>query len=196
MPKTSRKPNRPKAAQGHPRNKPGPREELVVVGALAGAHGVRGDVRVRSFTTAPEDVFAYGPLLDDAGSVLLEAQAVRPAKDHFVVVPAASGRSREDWEALKGTLLHVPRSALPPAEEDEVYIDDLVGLTAQSEAGVPLGTVKAVQNFGAGDLLEIAPSGGGKSVLIPFTEADIPTLNLAAGHLTLATWDIWTSDAP
>lgn len=168
-------------------------DQLVVVGALMGAHGVRGDLRVKSFTAAPEDLFAYGPLLDGAGAVLIEPISARPAKTHFVVTPAAP-RTREDWDAMKGTLLHVPRDVLPPAEEDEFYVQDLVGLTVYAGGEQPVGSVKAVQNYGAGDLIEVAPSEGGKSVLIPFTLDDVPTVDLGAGRIVVTSWELWTEE--
>lgn len=166
-------------------------KDLIVVGALTGAHGVRGDVRVKSFTADPEALFGYGPLLDEAGTVMLEAKSVRPAKDHFIVTPH-SPRQREEWDAMKGTRLYVPRSVLPAPEEDEIYVEDLVGLTVVDSDGTPLGKVKAVQNFGAGDLLEIAPAGGGSAVYIPFTEEDVPELDLDAGQVVIASWALWT----
>lgn len=168
--------------------------DLVVVGAIAGAHGVRGEVRVKSFTADPDDLFAYGPLLDADGAVLIEARSVRPAKAHHVVMPAGPARQREEWEALKGTRLHVPRAALPPTEADEFYVEDLVGLAALDPGGNLIGRVRAVQDFGAGDLLEIQPEGGGRSVFIPFTQADVPDLDLAAGQLVIADWDTWASE--
>ena len=161
------------------------------MGALAGAHGVRGDVRVKSFTAEPDALFDFGPLLDAAGKVVLEAKTVRPAKDHFIVTPKHP-LQREEWDTLKGTRLHAPRSALPEPEDDEVYIDDLVGLAVMDTSGIALGTVKAVQNFGAGDLLEIAPADGSSAVYIPFTEEDVPELDLEAGHVTVASWELWT----
>ena len=166
-------------------------KDLIVVGALAGAHDVRGDVRVKSFTAEPEALFGFGPLLDEAGKPVLEAKAVRTAKDHFIVTPKAP-LQREEWDAMKGTRLHVPRSALPEPDEDEIYVDDLVGLAVVDTDGAPLGKVKAVQNFGAGDLLEIAPAGGGSAVYIPFTEEDVPELDVAAGRVVVASWDLWT----
>jgi len=165
--------------------------KLIVVGALAGAHGVRGDVRVKSFTAEPEDLFAYGPLLAEDGSRILTPQKVRPAKAHFIVTPEAP-KSREDWDALKGTRLYVPFDALPETEDDEVYIDELLGLRALDPEGAMLGKVKAVQNYGAGDLLEIAPEAGGKSVLIPFTEDDVPDIDNDAGELVITSWDLWS----
>ena len=169
-------------------------DRLVVVGALMGAHGVRGDVKLKSFTAEPEDLFAYGPLLDGDGSVLLEVQSARPAKNHFVVTPAAP-RSREDWDAMKGTLLHVPRDVLPPAEEDEFYVQDLVGLAVYAGGEQPVGSVKAVQNYGAGDLIEVLPSAGGKSVLIPFTLDDVPTVDIGTGRIEVTSWELWVEES-
>ncbi|MCI4644687.1 MAG: ribosome maturation factor RimM [Hyphomonadaceae bacterium] len=166
------------------------KDDLIVVGALAGAHGVRGDVRVKSFTQVPEDVFSFGPLLGEDGAVLLEAKSARPAKALFIVMPKAP-RQREEWDAMKGTRLYVPRSALPEPEEDEVYVDDLVGLAVVAPDGTALGKVKAVQNFGAGDLLEIAPAGGGGAVYIPFSEEDVPEVDLETGRLVVASWQLW-----
>ncbi|MEL6567402.1 MAG: ribosome maturation factor RimM [Pseudomonadota bacterium] len=166
-------------------------KDLVVVGALMGAHGVRGDVKVKSFTAEPADVFTYGPLLDEAGAIVLDATNIRPAKAHFIATPK-SPRTREDWETLKGTRLHVPLEALPDTDDDEIYVDELLGLSASDSEGAALGKVKAVQNYGAGDLLEIAPAGGGASVFIPFTEEDVPDIDLAGRRITITSWALWT----
>ena len=102
-------------------------EKLIVVGAIKGAHGVRGEVRVKSFTAVPDDVFGYGPLLDEAGQIVLTPQSARPGKDHFIVRPKEQ-KQKEAWDALKGMLLHVPRANLPDTSDDEFYIEDLIGL--------------------------------------------------------------------
>ena len=172
-------------------------KRLIVVGVLKGAHGVRGDVRVKSFTQDPEACFGYGPLLSEAGAPILEAVSVRPAKDHFIVKPARP-RQKEAWDALKGAKLHVPREALEALDDDEFYIEDLVGLKAVSETGAVIGRVKAVQDFGAGDLLEIAPNGGGKTVLVPFSIETAPEIDMEAGRIVLVDFAAWAdeSDAP
>ncbi|MEO0983527.1 MAG: ribosome maturation factor RimM [Pseudomonadota bacterium] len=167
---------------------------LVVVGVILGAHGVRGDVRVKSFTEEPEACFAYGALLSAEAAALVEAKSWRPAKDHFIVTPAHP-KQKEEWDALKGALLHIPRAALPPTEDDELYVEDLIGLAAVAPDGAGLGTVKAVQDFGAGDLLEIAPAGGGASVLVPFTEAEAPDVDLAAGRIVIADFETWANQS-
>ena len=164
-----------------------------MVGALMGAHGVGGDVKVRSFTEVPDDVFAYGPLLDESGNQVLDAKAVRAAKDHFIATPREA-RTREEWMAMKGQRLHVPRDALPDTDGDEVYIEELVGLRALGSDGGRLGRIRSVQNYGAGDLLEISPESGGKNILVPFTQDDVPEIDLEAGTLVISSWDLWASD--
>ncbi|MDJ0922163.1 MAG: ribosome maturation factor RimM [Henriciella sp.] len=167
--------------------------ELIIVGQIAGAHGVRGDVRVKSFTADPEALFAYGPLLSETGAILIEPKSVRPAKDHFVVTPQKP-LEKEDWDRLKGTRLFVPRGELPKADEDEFYVEDLVGLEVRGERNDKLGRVKAVLNHGAGDVIEIEPAIRGKSVLVPFTLEDVPGINLDAGYIVVATFDVWADE--
>ncbi|MCA8902014.1 MAG: 16S rRNA processing protein RimM [Hyphomonas sp.] len=164
-------------------------KKLIVVGSLKGAHGVRGEVRVKSFTADPEDLFTYGPLLDADGRTLLTPKAARPGKDHFIVRPKEQ-KQKEDWDALRGTLLHVPRESLPDADEDEFYIEDLVGLDVYAGGEARVGRVKAVEDFGAGDLVDIRLDGGG-SVLVPFTLADVPVVDMAARRLVLARLEDW-----
>ncbi|MEL7232665.1 MAG: ribosome maturation factor RimM, partial [Pseudomonadota bacterium] len=102
---------------------------------------------------------------------------------------------KEEWDALKGTELCVERSGLPDTEEDEMYITDLIGLAVIDEAGVTLGKIKAVLNHGAGDRLEIAPKAGGKPVLVPFTLADVPDVDLDVRRVTVSTFDIWADQS-
>jgi 16S rRNA processing protein RimM len=158
--------------------------KLIVVGQIAGAFGVRGEVRVRSFTDDPEAIFDYGPLLDAAGKVVLTPVRHRSLNDLFSVT-AAEAHQREAWEAMRGTLLHAPRAALPEAEEGEVYVADLIGARVVHVDGRELGVVKTVQNFGAGELLEITPPMGA-SYLLPFTEENFPGLDMDARVLTAA----------
>ncbi len=163
-------------------------ERLIQLAAIAGAHGVRGDVRVKSFAAQPEACFAYGPLLTGDGSVLLEAVKWREAKDHFIVTPKQA-RQKEEWDALKGTGLFVPRSALPPPEDsDEFYHADLIGLPVYLDGHV-VGEVMAVQDFGAGDLLDI--SFEGRRVFLPFTKAAVPLIDLASGRIELGDVTEW-----
>ena len=168
--------------------------KLVTLGVILGAHGVRGDVRVKSFTAEAEDIFAYGPLKDDVGTVLITPTSVRAGKNHFIVSPEEQ-RQKEDWDALKGTKLCIERDRLPETEADEIYIDDLVGLHVVDDTSELIGTVKAVLNHGAGDLLEIMPKAGGKPVLVPFTHADVPDIDLGAGTVSVATFDLWADQS-
>ncbi len=124
-------------------------KSLIVVGQIAGAFGVRGEVRVRSFTDDPEAIFDYGPLLDAAGKVVLTPVRHRSLNDLFSVT-AKEALQREAWEAMRGTLLHAPRAALPEADEGEIYVADLIGARVVHVDGRELGVVKTVQNFGAG----------------------------------------------
>lgn len=157
-------------------------QKLIVVGQIAGAFGVRGEVRVRSFTDDPEACFSYGPLYDADGRVVLTPVKHRSLNDLFGVT-AKERRQREDWEAMRGTLLHAPREALPEAEEGEIYVADLIGMRVVHADGRELGVVKSVQNFGAGELLEIRPSSGA-TYLLPFTEEIFPQIDADAGVLT------------
>ncbi len=157
-------------------------ERLVVVGQIAGAFGVKGEARVRSFTDDPDACFSYGPLMDEKGVVILTPVKARPLNQDFGVTTKEQ-RQREDWEALKGTLLHVPRAAMPAPEDNAFYVADLVGMDVVHADGRALGKVKTVQNFGAGELIEIAPPSGA-SFLLPFSDPVFPEIDLAARRLT------------
>lgn len=155
--------------------------DLVLVGAVVGAFGVHGDVRVRTFTASPEGVAGYGPLLNKAGQVVLTPKRMR-ALPEGLALSAPEVASREAAQALKGTGLYVPRSALPPTEDDEFYHVDLIGCAVEGLDGTALGTVKAVQDFGAGDLLEVRGPDG-KDWYLPFTKAAAPLVNVAARRI-------------
>lgn len=156
--------------------------DWVCVGAIAGAHGVKGDVKIRSFTQVPEDCFAYGPLHDEAGKPLIDPVSVRPQNTVFIAVTDGK-TSREAWEEMKGTKLYVPRSVLPEPEEDEFYYDDLQNMQVLHVDGRVLGRVKSVQNFGADDLLEIIAPDKRTAYYLPFTKDVIPTIRLAECEL-------------
>jgi 16S rRNA processing protein RimM len=142
---------------------------------VTGAFGVRGEVRVKTFTVAPENICAYGPLLDERGAPVLTPKSCRVMKDG-VALTTKEKLTREDAEKLRGTALYVPRAALPAAEDDEYYAADLIGCRVETLEGAPLGEVKAVQDFGAGDLLEIALNG--KTWHLPFTNDNAPKIDL------------------
>lgn len=154
---------------------------LVAVGAVEGAFGLKGEMRVKSFTAEPEAIASYGPLLDAEGAVILTPRSVRLFKGG-VIVTAPEVTTREEAEALRNTLLHVPRDRLPAPEDDEFYHVDLIGCRVEAESGEALGTVRAVHDFGAGDVLEIAAAGRA-SLFLPFTKAVVPTIDLAARRI-------------
>jgi 16S rRNA processing protein RimM len=157
---------------------------LVLLGVITGARGVRGEVRIKPFTEAPEDIAAYGPLFDETGARRFDLVSVTPAKGG-VTARIGGIDDRDAAEALKGTGLHVPREALPEAGEEAWYHDDLVGLAVKTRDGETLGRIRAVVDFGAGDLLEIEFAGRKGSDLVPFTRDYVPEVDPASGHVTV-----------
>lgn len=156
------------------------------LGAFAGAHGVKGETKLKSFTETPEGVADYGPVETEDRKRRFTLKIVKVLKDGFVIARAPEIASREDAEALKGVRFYVNRSALPVPEEDEFYLDDLVGLKAFDEAGAALGAVKAVYNFGAGDLIELSGIPGVNGArLVPFTKAAVPAVDMKAGRIII-----------
>lgn len=155
--------------------------DLLVIGAIAGAHGVHGEAKVRAFGE-PDMLASYGPFLDEAGDTILTPKKARHSGGETVIVTFRESLTREQLIAMKGTLLHVPRAALPDPEGDEFYYSDLLGVTVEDLSGAPLGQVKAVQNFGAGDLLEILPPEG-PSFYLPFTKEAVPHIDLKSRKL-------------
>ncbi|WP_425365051.1 ribosome maturation factor RimM [Fulvimarina endophytica] len=158
-------------------------ENPVLLGIVGGAHGIRGEVRVKSYTENPVDIGAYGPLRDERGNVYTIRQA--RVQKNVVVVTFEEVRDRNHAERLNGRELFVERALLPePEEDDEFYLDDLEGLNVETLDGISIGIVSAVHNFGAGDILEVSPEKG-SSVMIPFSEAAVPELDLDAGFLRI-----------
>lgn len=156
--------------------------DRVCVAAIVGAFGVRGEARVKSFTAEPQAFAGYGPLETEDATRRFDVRIVRAVAGGFAVRLSGVG-TREQAEALKGTRLLAPRDRLPPLPDDEFYHADLLGLGVTDTGGVLLGTVRAVQNFGAGDFLEI--TGGPKPLLLPFTRATVPTVDLASGRIVV-----------
>jgi 16S rRNA processing protein RimM len=156
----------------------------VFLGQIGAAHGVRGEVRLRSFTSDPAAIARYGPLETEDGRVL-EIEALRPAKDHFVA--RLSGiRDRDAASALTNAKLYVPRERLPQTQDpDEFYHADLIGLAAVDRAGKTLGTVVAIHNFGAGDLIEVRPQTGGNTELVPFDTTHVPEVDITSGRIVV-----------
>lgn len=158
--------------------------DRVCVGTIAGAFGVRGEVRLKSFCAEPTDIAAYGPLTTEDGSRHFEITLTRPVKSGFGA--RLSGvPTKEAADALRGTRLYAPRAALPSLPDDEFYHADLIGLTALDTGGATLGKVAAVLNHGAGDLLELRGAGLKGSALVPFTRAVVPTVDLATGRVII-----------
>lgn len=167
--------------------------EPVCLGVVIGAHGVKGEVRIKSFTERPEDVAAYGPLGGGPDGARLKILRARPLKGGVVVAAIEGVGDRDRAEALKGVALTAPREALPELEAESYYHADLVGLAVEDGAGAALGRVKAVHNFGGGDLLEIARPDG-KTAMLPFTRTVAPTVDLAAGRIVADPPDGWIDD--
>jgi 16S rRNA processing protein RimM len=158
--------------------------ERVCLGVVVGAHGVRGQVKLRSFTEDPAAIAAYGPLGDEAGQRTFTAKVHGAPKEGVVVCSLSGVVDRDSAEALKGTRLYVLRSALPKLATEQYYHADLVGLVVETVTGERFGTVKAVVDYGAGDLLEIAPPTG-ETVLAPFTKAAVPVVDVPGGRLVI-----------
>jgi 16S rRNA processing protein RimM len=157
-------------------------DKLILVGRVAGGFGVKGEVRVTTYTEDPLSILKYRELKREDGSAALTLISGRAVKD-AVIARAKEIASKEDADRLRGLRLFVDRDALPPPDEDEFYLADLIGVEAVSPDGAVLGKVKAVQDFGAGDILEIDPGAGGRTWYLPFTRECVPDLDLAAGRL-------------
>ena len=156
----------------------------VLVAAIAGAFGVKGEVRLKSFTARPEAVAEYGPLHDEDRTRSFSVTLVRPVKGGFAA--RLSGvTTKEQADAVRGTRLYAERGALPVLPDDEFYHADLIGLQAFDPGGAPLGRINVVLNHGAGDLLEIDRGPGLASVLVPFTLANVPTVDLATRRVVI-----------
>lgn len=156
--------------------------DLICVGAIGGAFGTRGEVRLKSFTAEPSAIADYAPLFSADGATSWSVTITRPVKNGFAA--RLSGvSSKEEADALRGTRLFVPRDRLPSLPDDEFYHADLIGLEVHDTGGAPLGRVKSVQNNGADDLLELVVPGLSATVLLPFTRAAVPTVDLAAGRI-------------
>jgi 16S rRNA processing protein RimM len=159
--------------------------ERICVAQIGGAHGLRGEVKLKSFTADPMAVTDYGPLTTEDGSATFEIEAVRAAKDHLIARFRGVG-DRDTAERLANVRLFVARERLPPLAADEFYHADLIGLTAVTADGSEIGTVVAVHDFGAGDIVEVLPAGGGTSMMLPFTAAFVPSVDLANRRIVVA----------
>lgn len=158
--------------------------DLICIGAIAGAFGVAGEVRLKSFCSEPTDIGAYGPLFDETGKREFQITLTRPVSGGFGA-RIKGITTKEQADDLRGTSLFVPRDRLPSLPDDEYYHADLIGLAVYDTGGVLIGKVTAVYNHGAGDILEISPTGHKSALLLPFTMAIVPNVDLTAGRIVV-----------
>lgn len=157
--------------------------ERICMGVIVGVHGVRGVVRLKSFAEDEEDILSYGPLEDEAGKPF---SLKKQGRAKGVLLARIDGvADRDAAEALKGTMLYVPRDALPAAAGNEFYHADLIGLRVERLDGSELGSVLAVHDFGAGDLIDVRLAGSAQTVMLPFNEATVPVVDLEGGRLVV-----------
>src|SRR5246127_2804951 len=168
--------------------------DQVCVARIGAAHGGRGAVKLWTFTEDPFAVTRYGPLSTKDGARSFEVAHAREAKG-FLVATLKGVTTRNEAERLNGLELYVARENLPATDDDEYYHADLIGLTAETTAGEPLGRVIAIHNFGAGDIIEIAPKSGA-TLLLPFTNAVVPTVDIAGGRVLIELPDEIEGDDP
>ena len=166
----------------------------ICVARIGAAHGVRGAVKLWTFTEDPLAVKRYGPLVTKDGACQFEVTSAREAKGYLVATLKGIA-TREDAERLNGVELYVARDKLSATDEDEYYHADLIGLAAVNAASEPIGRVTAIHNFGAGDIIEIAPADGA-TMLLPFTNAVVPSVDLAAGRVVIELPDEIVGDDP
>ncbi|WP_340107690.1 ribosome maturation factor RimM [Pikeienuella sp. HZG-20] len=158
-------------------------KDLICVGAIAGAFGVRGEARIKSFCAEPEDIARYAPLFTEDGARSFTVRITRPVAGGFAA-RLGGVATREEAAALRGVRLFAPRERMPAPGDDEYYHADLVGLDVVDVGGAPVGRVLGVENYGAGDFLEIALEPEGR-LLVPFTRAAAPTVDLAARRIVI-----------
>jgi 16S rRNA processing protein RimM len=155
----------------------------VCVARIGAPHGVRGAIKLWTFTEEPMAVMQYGSLSTKDGTRKFEVASAREAKGHLVATLKGVA-TREEAERLNGVELYVSRSKLPATDADEYYHADLIGLSAENATGEPIGRVIAIHNFGAGDIIEIAPPQGA-TLLLPFSNAVVPTVDIASGRMVV-----------
>jgi 16S rRNA processing protein RimM len=159
--------------------------DRIRVARIGAAHGIRGEVKLWPLTEDPLAVKDYGPLETEDGARRFEIETVRPGKN-FLVARLKGIGDREAAEKLCNLDLFVPRDRLPPIEEEDTfYQTDLVGMTVVGQDRKRVGTLTAIHNFGAGDLLEITPAGGGETLMVPFTDVTVPEIDMKAGRMVV-----------
>jgi 16S rRNA processing protein RimM len=157
----------------------------ICVAQIGGAHGIRGEVKLKSFTADPMTVKNYAPLESEDGAASFVIEALRPGKDHLVA-RLRGICDRNAAQRLTHVKLFVPRECLPAPTADEFYHVDLIGLRAVTVEGHEIGTVLAVHDFGAGDILELRLAGSGATIMLPFTQAFVPGIDIAGGRIVVA----------
>jgi len=160
-------------------------KDLILIGQFGAPHGVRGHLRLKSYAHDPAAIVNYAPLFDKSGLKEYVFAELRHVKGDMFVVKLKGIGDRQAAETLTNTQLFVPRAALPEPDEEEFYLNDLIGLKAINGDGQLIGEVSNILNFGAGDILEVLPHGGGETRLYAFTKAIVPKIDLAAGKLIL-----------
>ncbi|WP_439651682.1 ribosome maturation factor RimM [Microvirga puerhi] len=166
-----------------------PRDDLVLVGEFGRAHGLKGEVRLKSFTSVSAAIVDYDPLITSQGRTisLKNARPVGGAAPDMLIAQVAGVTSREAAEALNRIQLFIAREKLPPPEEeDEFLLADLIGLTVENETGESTGTIVGVPNYGGGDLLDIKSAATGATALLPFTKAFVPVVDIAGKRIVAA----------
>lgn len=161
---------------------------FIKAGEIVAAHGIRGQVKIRSFTERPQDIASYGPLWDAYGERRFQIRLHGQGKD-LLIASLEEVTDRNQAEAMRGTGLFIPLDALPPLTGQNWYVRELIGLSVQNADGAPMGTVSAVHDYGAGDILEIAFSEG-ESRLFPFRRAFFPEVNTDKGYITFVAPEI------
>jgi 16S rRNA processing protein RimM len=162
------------------------RPRLVAVGIFGAPHGVRGELRAKSYTDDPKALGAYGDLTDKSGARRFKILGLRALRDDMVVARLDGVADRAAAAKLTGVEIFARRENMPAPAADEFYHADLIGLRAMTREGEDLGRIVALRNFGAGDILEIAPKAGGETVLLPFTKAVAPEIDIAGGRIVIA----------
>ncbi len=166
----------------------------ILLGEISGAHGIRGELLVRSFAADPEDIASYGPLLDESGARAVSLSIVR-VTPKGVIARVDGVADRTAAEKLKGLKLYVERAKLPKADDDEFYHADLIGLSVEAPDGAEIGAILAVQNYGAGDLIEIRLKDSKQTELVPLTKACVPTIDLKRGAAVVVMPELTDGDA-
>lgn len=156
----------------------------ILVGRFGAAHGVRGEVRIKSYTADPMALAGYAGLSDQNGARAFVIESARPVKDDVIVARVKGVNDRSAAEALTNLEIYIARDALPPPDEEEFYVADLIGMRAERADGTPFGVISNVLNFGAGDILDIALEGGGAR-LVPFTRACAPHVDVKGRRVTV-----------